>query len=53
MRNLVQKIRTKGGILKVVNMLAVTLLIYSANVTCMWVQHQPEAPEDLRKFRKF
>ncbi|MGN1481723.1 cyclic lactone autoinducer peptide [Porcipelethomonas sp.] len=33
--------------------LAVVIASVSANTTCMWISHQPELPDDVKKLRKF
>lgn len=33
--------------------LAFLIAAASANSTCMWISHQPELPEDVKKLRKF
>ena len=33
--------------------LAVIIASVSANSACMWISHQPELPEDVKKLRKF
>ncbi len=33
--------------------LAFLIAAVSANSTCMWISHQPELPEDVKKLRKF
>ena len=40
------------GMLNVVNSLALMLVVYTANVCCIWVFHQPEFPEAANKFKK-
>lgn len=32
---------------------AVVIATASANSACMWISHQPELPEDVKKLRKF
>lgn len=36
----------------VLNSLALTLVISSANATCCWMFHQPEFPKEAEKFKK-
>ena len=43
----------KQGIVKAVNSLAKTMMVYTANSACLWVHHQPKVPQDIKKFRKF
>lgn len=42
---------TKG--LKIMNHLAMFTAVNSANAACGWIYHQPEEPEEIKKFRKF
>lgn len=34
------------------NMLALSMVSYTVNATCLWVHHQPKVPEEALKFRK-
>lgn len=36
----------------VLNSLALTLVISSANAACCWMFHQPEFPKEAEKFKK-
>lgn len=50
------KLNLKKLILKfggTVATLAVAVATVSANSTCMWISHQPELPEDVKKLRNF
>ncbi|MGX9754867.1 cyclic lactone autoinducer peptide [Clostridioides difficile] len=38
-------------VLKNVGLLAVSVLFLSANTTSGWVAHQPEIPDDIKKFK--
>ena len=53
MKKWFQQMKCKGGFAKVANMLAMAMVLYTANAACIWAHHQPEVPEDVRKFRKF
>ena len=35
------------------SMLVMCLGVYVANTRCCWLLHQPEMPEDLKKFKRF
>lgn len=37
---------------KIVNCMALILVIQSANSACGWIFHQPEFPEQANKFKK-
>ena len=35
-----------------INTLVMCLCVYAANSRCGWLLHQPEMPEEIKKFRK-
>ncbi len=39
-------------ILGIFNCIALVLVALSANITCVWVFHQPDFPEAANKFKK-
>lgn len=39
------------GIMKCLNVLALLLVMQTANSACIWVAHQPEFPEAANKLR--
>ncbi|MCC0635797.1 cyclic lactone autoinducer peptide [Clostridioides sp. ES-S-0001-02] len=43
--------KTLNLVLKNVGLLAVFVLFLSANTTSGWVAHQPEIPDDIKKFK--
>lgn len=53
MRKWFQQMKATGVFAKAANVLALAMVLYTANTTCVWMHHQPEVPEDVRKFRKF
>lgn len=53
MRKLLSMLKQKGSMIHVLNAVAMAMIVYTANATCLWTEHQPEAPEDLRRFRRF
>lgn len=53
MKKWLKELQKKRSLINVVNMAAIAMVIYTANATCLWTQHQPEMPEAARKFRKF
>lgn len=53
MKKLSTILRGKMNLLHALNVMAMAMLVYTANTTCLWAQHQPETPESVRKFRKF
>lgn len=53
MKKWLNQIRCKGVCSKAANLLAMAMVIYTANATCLWAHHQPEVPEGIQQFRKF
>lgn len=43
--------RIKGNS-SVMNLLVMAVMVYAANTRCAWIGHQPEMPEEIRKFRR-
>lgn len=39
------------GVMKGLNVLALLLVMQTANSACIWVAHQPEFPEAANKFK--
>ena len=37
---------------KLMNMLALRLVVQTANSACFWVAHQPEFPESANKYKR-
>ncbi len=42
----------KRMILRCVNVLAMLMVVQTANSTCVWVVHQPEFPTEANKLKK-
>ena len=42
-----------SGMLKVMNCLALALVVMGAQQACYWFYHQPEMPEEAEAFRKY
>ncbi len=53
MKKLSTILRGKMKVMHVLNVMAMAVLVYTANTTCLWTEHQPETPDTIRKFRKF
>lgn len=53
MKKLSTILRGKMNLMHALNVMAMAMLVYTANTTCLWAEHQPETPESVRKFRKF
>ena len=47
------KVQGKGGLINFANRCAVELMVSSVNTACCWIHHQPEVPEEAKKYRKF
>lgn len=39
------------GFMRFLNVLALLLVVQTANSACIWVSHQPEFPKDANRFR--
>ncbi len=52
MKNLKSKLLTPE-ICSILSLVAVFCVTLSANTTCMFLAHQEEQPEGVKKFRKF
>ncbi|WP_333649638.1 cyclic lactone autoinducer peptide [Lacrimispora sp.] len=53
MKQLLNSLRAKVSMVKVMNACALLIAAYTINVTCVWIQHQPEVPEEAKMLRKF
>lgn len=53
MKKMLNDLRGKLSAAKVMNICALLAAVYTVNVTCLWIQHQPEVPEDVKALRKF
>lgn len=53
MGKILKKIKTKNWALIAMNALAFMMVIQNVNAACVWVDHQPEVPEEAKSFRKF
>lgn len=51
--NVLAKLRSKNWAVVALNAMAVMVVIQNMNAGCVWVDHQPEVPEEARSFRKF
>lgn len=41
----------ENGVMKCLNILALLLVVQTANSACIWVAHQPEFPEAANKLK--
>lgn len=46
-------IKSKYGVVGLMNLCALAVVFQTANITCTWAQHQPKLPEEAMKFKKF
>lgn len=53
MKKQFKKLQTRCSFIQLSNLLALGLIIYTANAACFWAMHQPKIPESAKKFRKF
>ena len=53
MKKLMNILRGKFSVVKLMNVCALALAAYTFNVRCFYFHHQPEVPEDAKRFRKF
>jgi|Go1ome_4_1110791.scaffolds.fasta_scaffold32063_3 cyclic lactone autoinducer peptide len=45
--------KKKINFMAIANLFAFALMISSVNSTCLWIHHQPEVPDNAKKYRKF
>lgn len=50
-KNLLSNCMSKGMVL--MNGIAMLLVVNSVNIACSWIFHQPEVPDEVKKYRKF
>lgn len=53
MKKLYQLLKKKCTVVNLMNLCALALLLQSVNTTCVWAHHQPNVPEEAKRFRKF
>ena len=53
MRKILTDLKSKVSMVKFANVCALMVAAYTISVTCAWVHHQPEVPEEAKKLRKF
>lgn len=51
--NMLTKLKSKNWTMYVLNAVAFVMVIQNMNTGCLWVDHQPEVPEEAKRFRKF
>lgn len=53
MKNLLSKLKSQKWSVLMLNALALMMVFQNVNVTCAWIEHQPEVPEEAKRFKKF
>jgi cyclic lactone autoinducer peptide len=53
MKKLMNIVRGNFVPVRIMNLFAFAVALYSFNVTCMFAHHQPKVPEEAKMFRKF
>lgn len=47
------KMKRLNWIMPALNAIALMVVIQNVNAACAWVDHQPEVPEEAKRFRTF
>lgn len=53
MKKLLQKIKNRNWAVIALNAMAVLAVVQNMNAGCFWIDHQPEIPDEARRFRRF
>lgn len=53
MKKILKMVQKKCNVVNLFNLCALAVMISSMNSTCYWAHHQPEVPEEAKRFRKF
>lgn len=53
MKKIVKRLTSPKWAFVMMNALAVMAVVQNVNAACMWLDHQPEVPEEAKSFRKF
>lgn len=48
-----KKFKLNNPLLKKINLLVMAMCVYSANVRCCWLAHQPKMPDVVKDFKRF
>lgn len=51
--NMIKKLKSKNWMMLTLNAMALMAVVQNVNAGCFWVDHQPEVPEEARRFRRF
>lgn len=53
MRKLLDKLKKRNWTVIMMNALALMVVFQNVNAACVWIDHQPEVPEEAKRFKKF
>jgi len=53
MKKLVNVLKSKYGVVSLMNLCALVAVVQTVSTPCVWVQHQPKVPEAAQKYKKF
>ncbi|WP_312442885.1 MULTISPECIES: cyclic lactone autoinducer peptide [Lachnospiraceae] len=53
MSKITKKLKSQNWTVFMMNALALLVVTQNVNAACAWLQHQPEVPEEAKRFRKF
>lgn len=48
----IAKMKKQNWSILALNAMALVMVIHNVNVTCAWLEHQPEVPEAAKRFKK-
>jgi AgrD protein len=51
--NMIKKLKKKNWAVIAMNTMALMIIIQNVNSTCIWIDGQPEVPEEAKKFKKW
>lgn len=51
--NALLKLKGKNWAILTLNAMAVITVIQNVNSGCLWLDHQPQIPDEAKRFRKF
>ena len=53
MSKITKNLKSQNLTVFMLNALALLVAAQNVNAACAWLQHQPEVPEEAKRFRKF
>lgn len=53
MKEIAKKVKCQNWAIITMNALALIVVVQNVNAACVWIDHQPEVPEEAKSFRKF